>query len=227
MRTAHDRGDRRKRGTTVAASVLVLLATLSGAAPRALADVVSVNAPGELTSGGPPGTGRVTIRDAAPAGGTVVHLEGVQITVPPSVTVPAGQKTVELPVTANNVAAKSVAFVRILGSNTTGRSANFLVLPNPPTTLAFSSASVVGGEQPTGTVTVKYAAPAGGSLVFVTLVDPLLGSFLHTSTPSDFMHVMRARRSSPIWYGAPVTVPEGQKTVSFTLRTSPHAGRKV
>jgi hypothetical protein len=125
-------------------------------------------------------TGKVTLSEPAPNGGTVVGLsENNTILKLPgvcnkictfSVTVPAGATAASFTGTTNVfvLANNGVEITATLGSKS--KSASILVTPGiDVATLSISPAGVIGGEgQFNGTVTIVSPAPAGGDLVQIT-----------------------------------------------------------
>jgi hypothetical protein len=121
--------------------------------------------------GGNPATGLVVLNGAAPAGGAVVTLSSANtaaVTMPASVTVPAGSDRVSFtistsPVPNNTSVALTARF------NGTFAATSLIVTPAPGaatlTSLTVSPISVVGGHGATGTVTLSAAAPGGGAVI--------------------------------------------------------------
>ncbi len=141
-------------------------------------------------------TGTVTLAQAAPPGGTVVNLSsnwGNLVQVPPSVTVPEGQRsatftatsagsplvTQDSPavITASGVGQNTLTVWPLLGAN--------VVEPQ----------SVIGGAQATGTIALNEPAPTGGVVVSLNGDD-------YTQVPAS------------------VTVPQGSLTANFRITTS-------
>ena len=153
--------------------------------------------------GGTSTTGRVTLSGAAPSGGTTVALSKafsnggtgtVPVTVPASVTVPAGQTSATFAIGTSAVTATTnVRISATLGSSTVAADMTLF-----PLLAAVSfDGNVPGGSPAAGTVTLNGAAPAGG--VVVTL------SSANTS-------LVRVPTS--------VTVPAGATSAPFTADTS-------
>jgi hypothetical protein len=74
--------------------------------------------------------------------------------------------------------------------------------------LTFSPAAVVGGNSTTGTVTLSAAAPSGGTIVTLSSSALALAGFPNTRLGP-----------SGVTVSTQLTVPQGQTTLSFELRT--------
>jgi hypothetical protein len=179
----------------------------------------SVTSVGILPSkvvGGESATGLVYLTGPAPAGGVVVHLSvhhstaftfgrsrrsPLPITVPATVTVPAGATQVYF--TATTAPVTQTAPGAILATVDGVGQFGFLAVEPPGTTgtirLDFTPMTVAGGKDATGTVTLGAPAPAGGQLVTIASQHPLTA---------------RANITS-------LTVPEGATAATFPVTTSP------
>jgi hypothetical protein len=125
-------------------------------------------------TGGTSSTGTVTLKQAAPTGGAVVSLTRSNpsaATVPPSVTVPAGQKTATFGVTTFAVATSTTVTVTASYSGGT-QSATLTVAPPIVTGVSVSPTSVNGGTPATGTVTLTGPAPPSGANVTLSSSNP-------------------------------------------------------
>jgi hypothetical protein len=119
--------------------------------------------PGGLTS-----KGYVTLMAAAPTGGLVINLTSSNpaVTVPASVTIPAGTNNILFTATTTAVAADTAATVTAtLGTDT--KSGVLTVKPPVLASAAVSPTSVKGGSATvvSFTVTLGSVAPAGGTTV--------------------------------------------------------------
>lgn len=94
-----------------------------------LGPVKAVSAPKEMQSG-TKATGKVTLFKPAPAGGTVVSLNAGfgAVTVPPTVTVKAGETTANFPIASMKIGAQAI--IRIYGS-VDGQGLRTVVIVNP------------------------------------------------------------------------------------------------
>jgi subtilisin-like proprotein convertase family protein len=150
-----------------------------------------------ILAGGASSSGRVNLDAPAPAGGYVVTVSSnrTAVTVPATVTVPAGATLVNFPVTTVPVPLFTQATIT---AAVAGRS-RFGVLnvtPPPLTSHSITPSAVLGGVSATGTVTIASAAPSPG--VVVTIISN------------------RAAVQAP----ATVTIPTGQTSTTYTLTTS-------
>lgn len=149
-------------------------------------------------AGGAPMTGKVTLTGQAPDGGTTVTLVSALpgiAAVPASVVVPAGATNVSFPVTTVPVAADTnVSITATTGA--TSKVGTARVLAPVVTAFLLSNSMIQGGKTLSGRVNISGTAPAGG--VVITL------------------------SSSDVSVAPPVTVivPEGTKTVGFSIPTS-------
>ncbi|MPZ74576.1 MAG: hypothetical protein GEU74_15380 [Nitriliruptorales bacterium] len=153
-------------------------------------------------AGGSPSTGMVTLAASAPSGGAVVDLTSSNTavaTVPPSVSVPAGDTSATF--TASTSASEfdqSSAISAAHGGETrtvilqvtaSGGSASL-------SSLSLSPTSVTSGDPSAGTVTLTAAAPSGGASV-----------------------ALSSSNTSAATVPASVTVPAGSTSATFTVST--------
>jgi hypothetical protein len=139
--------------------------------PPAPASLSAVTMNPSSAVGGNGSTGTVTLTAAAPAGGAVVTLSSSNTTVasvPPSVTIAAGTTNATFAATTSSVATSTTVTITALYSGVS-RTTPLTVTPVPPPaslqSVSMNPASVPGGSNSTGTVTLSSAAPAGGSVV--------------------------------------------------------------
>lgn len=115
-----------------------------------------------------PRTGTVGLSDVAGAGGTAVALSSSNpsvLTVPASVVVPAGAKTVTFALTAASFGASGASTVKA-SLNGVEKAATVTVEPGSAVTaLSGFPATLKTGTTASGTVTVRGIAPAGGAVV--------------------------------------------------------------
>lgn len=150
-------------------------------------------------------TGTVFIFAPAPAGGYSVSLSdnSSALSTPTSVTIPAGATSASFSITTAKVT--SAATRQVIANLGHDRSASITLKPLF-SALSLQSTTVQGGNGTTGTVSLNFAAPAGGTVV--TLTD----------------------NSSAISVPASVTVPAGQTAVGFnvnTVKVSSQATRQI
>jgi Beta-propeller repeat len=156
--------------------------------------------PGSVTAGAP-ATGTVTLSSAALIGGAVVTLadDSASVSVPASVTVPAGASSATFAVSTNAASAFATA-AKVSGTLGTLRSASLTVQPAPALLqgVSVSPSSVVGGNPATATVSLSAAQ----SSPTVISIDP-------------------PQASAPASMPTSVTVPAGATSASFTITTTP------
>lgn len=152
------------------------------------------------TQGGETFTGSVLLSGLAPAGGIVITLTSSDssVTVPKSVTVPAGQDSAQFKCASAGVSAQKTVKV----SGTFGgvvESFSVTLDPTSINTLGIEPDPVAGGTRCTGSFTLLGKAPAGGLLV------TLASDSKAVSTPSS------------------VIIGAGKASGAFVVRTSPVA----
>jgi len=151
-------------------------------------------APASITGGGTT-TATLLISGIAPDGGLLVRVasSSLAMSVPTTVTVPAGQMSVVINVQTNSVSVDSNAILSATANGVKAK-ATLAILGPRVQTLALSSTTVVSAGQVTGTVTLNVAAPTGGKVVTLTS-----GNTAVATVP------------------AAVTVPAGQTSATFTV----------
>ncbi len=143
-------------------------------------------------------TGTITLSATATTN-TIVSLSSSNtslVTLPSTVTVPAGSTSQTFTLTANNVTSQATVQISALYGGTT--LTQTLTINPWLNALSLSSSRVVGSNPVTGTITLNAPAPSGGLPVTITASDP----------------------SVTVSSGGTVTVPAGSNTQTFTLATS-------
>lgn len=143
-------------------------------------------------------TGTLHLTSPAPVGGLLVGLKSqdtLLVTVPDSVTVPAGQTAVDFPVQSYGVATQKLG---VIVATANGESIYFglSLYPAVPLGIKYNYNPVKGGKNLAGTLTLNGLAPAGGLTVTLTAETPGVAT-------------------AP----ATVVVPHGQGSVSFLITT--------
>lgn len=154
--------------------------------------------------GGNSSQGTVTLSGPAPAGGAVVSLgaELTSVTVPPTVTIPAGSSSATFPINTSEVGSQTAISISA-GYNCGFAFAGLTINPNGSTTGANISAfqlnpiSLTGGNNSTGTVVLNNPAPNGGAVVSLSSANTSV-----VTVPSS------------------VTVAAGATKANFTVRSS-------
>ena len=143
------------------------------------------------------GVGTVKLSLAAPAGGVVVMLDSnsAAVTVPVSVTVPAGALTATFPVTANTVSTDTKAVITASVGGQEVHGTVYVLVPFPKT-LTVAPTTIIGGDAAVATVTLASSAGVGGQVV------NLASSNANVVVPST------------------VTVPAGALSATFPVQTS-------
>ncbi len=196
--------------TGVGAGTATITASISGSQGSV---GITVTGPPPLTAlgltlsastvvGGNPVTGTLILSTPAPAGGTVVSLSSTDpVSVPASVTIPAGQTTATFTV---NTRAVGGAFNNVAINATAGSlsaTATLTVTPAAPPpgslqSIALNPSSVAGGGTSQGTATLTSAAPAGGTVVTLSSGNAA------ASVPGS------------------ITIPAGSTSGTFTVTTT-------
>jgi hypothetical protein len=167
--------------------------------------IVETNAIASLTiapstvTGGTSVNGSLRLTAPARSGGATVTLSrsGSVATVPASVVVPAGNSTVQFPITTSSPATQTEAQITAsIGASV--KTANLTVTPVSAALadVALSASTIEGGTSVNGTVVLGAAAPEGGALVMLAASSPSV------SVPAN------------------VLVPEGNLQASFSVTTS-------
>ncbi len=153
-------------------------------------------APNVIT-GGNSAVGTISLQSHAPAGGQVVTLTSMHpdVTVPASVTVPAGALTATFSL-STEIASRDYSAAIYAEADGAGVGTTVLVKRVTPKSVTFSPATVPGGNASVGTVTLNVAAPAGGAVIQLKSTSALV------TVP------------------ATVTVAEGQTTATFDISTA-------
>src|SRR5258705_8399704 len=129
--------------------------------------------------GRPPATGRVGLGGPAPSGGVVVALSSGNtslVTVPASVTVPAGQTTVNFTANTQPVTQTTGVMVTASSGGTTVSTTLFLVVSTAVSSVTLNPSTVTGGVSSTATVTLQSAAPNGNAVVSLASSNTVLAT---------------------------------------------------
>src|SRR4051794_12989078 len=130
----------------------------------------------ETVIGGNTTTGTVTLLNPAPPGGAVVTLVSADpalVTLPSTVSIPAGGTGASFNVTTSPVAAATRVRIDSGYGAESYRASSLWLTVAPPgtptpaalTSLSLASASIAGGAPTTGTVTLTAPAPSGGATI--------------------------------------------------------------
>jgi hypothetical protein len=145
-------------------------------------------------------TGTVVLNGVAPAGGAVVRLASsapALVSVPSTVTVPAGATSASFPVTTVSTQTETVVTLTATFPVGTSTTTTLTLLASPTVaTLVLNPTTVIGGQPSTGTVTLSRPAFAGGAVVTLTSNNTQIAT-----VPPTF------------------TIPSGQTSGSFTVTT--------
>jgi hypothetical protein len=150
--------------------------------------------------GGQPATGTVSLSGPAPAGGTVVALSSANtslVTVPASVTVPAGQNNVTFTANTAPVTQTTAVMVSASSGGTTVSTNAFLIVSSAVASVTLNPSTVTGPASSTATVTLQSAAPTGNAVVTLASSNTVLAV-----VPNS------------------VAVPAGQTSATFTVNTA-------
>lgn len=148
-------------------------------------------------------TGRVTLERGAPTGGTTIQLESANtalLTVPASVTVPAGATTTNFTITPKATVNDTNVIIyarHTVGTTTWVKSMGFRVRARYITGLTVNPTTVKGGNSVAGRITISGPAPSNWVGVAVTSSNPTV-----VIVPTS------------------VGVAPGQTAANFTIRTT-------
>ena len=191
----------------VAQSFTVIITATSGGVSKTAYLTVVPPVPSSVTLaprtivGGQSATGQVSLTGPPPAGALVVQLSSSNatvVTVPTSVTVPAGATTASFTVTTVPVAQSTNVGITATASGGS-RYISLTVVPPVPSAVSLAPTSVQGGQTSTGQVSLSGQAPAGGRVV-------QLSSSSNTAVQT---------------LPASVTVAAGATTASFLVKAAP------
>ena len=119
--------------------------------------------------GGAASTGKVTLNGPAGPDGAIVTLvsSSPKVTVPATVTVPAGATSVNFTASTVTIPSNVNATVRATFNGTTATGTIAVQAPKP-SAVAYNPTILTGGKSAVGTVTLNGKAPAGGYEVLLT-----------------------------------------------------------
>ena len=162
-------------GVTVTTSL-----TVRGPAP------ISVTLSPTSVAGGKSSVATISIEAPAPAGGVVVALSSsiADATVPASVTIPAGAIKASVTVSTRPVLANVSASIRAAVNGVT-KSGTLVIAAPVIRSVTFTPASVTGGLNTTGIVTLQSPAPAGGIVVTLMSANPLVSVPATVTVPGN------------------------------------------
>jgi hypothetical protein len=158
----------------------------------------SVSFPGNVP-GGSPAIGTVTLSAAAPSGGLVVALSSGNtslVTVPASITVPAGQTSANFTANTQPVTQTTSVVISASSGGTTVTTTMFLVVSTAVASVTLNPSTVVGPASSTGTVTLRSAA-TGDAVVELASSNTTLATVPFS-----------------------VVVPSGQTSTTFTVNAA-------
>lgn len=127
-------------------------------------------------AGGGSAIGTVTLDGNAPSTGAEITLSAITNpgfigSLPPSVTIPAGQRSATFTVVTTLVPSNTFSVIRAT-YNATNRDATLLIDNIALSNFTLSPTTVNGGANTTGTVTLNQPAPPGGAFVNISSASP-------------------------------------------------------
>ncbi len=176
--------------TAAGAGSSTITATLNGSQTATITVVAAaqvtlqgISLSADSVVGGNSVTGTATLSGPAPAGGAVVTLNGADpVTVPPNVTVPAGQTSATF-----NIATRppgNTTTVTISGSygganaRASLNDTAAIAASRSLTSISLNPSTVTGGATSAGTATIDGPAPSGGAVVTLSSSAPAVASVL-------------------------------------------------
>jgi trimeric autotransporter adhesin len=186
----------------------------------------SVSVSPSSVAGGTAATGFVFLNGAAPTGGLVVPLsdDSSAVTVPASVTVPAGATGATFPV--NTSAVTTATGATISATLGTTQSATLAVTPTPVPILnliSLTTQNLVGGGSATGRVALSAAALSGGAVVTLASDTPGVTVPASVTIPADATAVLFPVTTSAVTAttSAMITASFGGNMQSIQLNVRP------
>ena len=167
--------------------------------PRVPGPVASLGFRPASVVAGEAATGKVTLPSPAPPGGVLVEVRAAsfEASVPGTVRVPGGATTATFQIHTSTLAATDIRVYASVGGQ--GVRAVLAVVPVSPlphlASLTLAQPTVTGGQATTATVSLDGAAPAQGATVLLT------------------------SSSRKVVVPASVTIPGGQTSATFAVRT--------
>lgn len=160
-------------------------------------NITSMTIEPSLVVGGHAAAGTIALSQPAPAGGALVTLtsDNAFAAVPANVTVPEGAASATFPI-ATSSTNTSVTVHITAGNDVSSTTGALVVTPPNAVQISASPATVKGGQNSTGTITISDPAPAGGVAVSLSSGLPSL-----------------------VTLPATVTVPAGATTANFPIAT--------
>ncbi len=186
--------------TTVTLSATLNSITKQASLTVTPSKLVSLTTSPNSVVGSKPATGKVTLSGFAPVGGYEILLTSSDTStasVPVSVTVPDGLKTVTFPISTTPVAASTSVTVSVAFGRFT-KAATLTVTPVQLVALTTSPSTVVGSKSAKGKIILNGFAPVGGYEVNLSSSDTSIASV-------------------PV----SVIVPAGSNTATFPISTTP------
>lgn len=167
----------------------------------------------------------VTLNQAAPSGGVLVSLtdNNPVLTVPATVTVPAGSISAAFTATATGITASSTATITASLNGTSASSAVSLYPAALVTKLACSAAILTGSGSTVCTVTLTRAAPYGGALVTLGKNNAQLTVPASVTVPSGSTSTTFAATAAAITAAATATLSASLNgsSAGFAVSLSP------
>ena len=175
-----------------------------------------------MVAGGGTVTGTVSLNAFAPGGAEIqLSSNNAAAQTPATVTIGLGQTSANFPITTSEVTGPVTATIT---AKIGGSSQSVQLEINPPVALALSAASVVGGNNVTGTVTLASPAPVGGVTVRLQSSDfsaqvPALGVVVTGGQTMATLNVQTIAVS--VAHTATITASYGGNASSAILTVNP------
>ncbi|HEX8410545.1 MAG TPA: DUF6531 domain-containing protein, partial [Thermoanaerobaculia bacterium] len=170
-------------------------------------------------------TGMVTFNGRAPEGGLSVALSTLRdlLSVPPVVSVAAGERTATFTATAVPVEAEAAVAVTA-SAGESSITANVTILPPDLTHLSVAPATIIGGDTATATVTINAPAAAEEARVQLSTSDSAIAaSPAHVFVPSGTTEGTARITTAPVPAPTPIVVSASRAgiTRSATVTIEP------
>jgi len=148
-------------------------------------DLVSVNTAQTTIGGGRTVVGTITLSGPAVGSGATISLSdnGAELSVPTSLTIPAGQTTGTFNVNTNPVAQNVTRTITATKASIT-KTKNVLIIPYRLTGFSINVSSVIAGNNATGIVNINTYAPQAGTVVAISDNSAALNTPTSVTIPS-------------------------------------------
>ena len=164
----------------------------------------------------------VNLTSAAPAGGVIVNLSDNSswLTVPASISIPAGSSSATFNATAGTIASNQSVTVTATLSGISKTATLTLLGPSALASFVCSPTSMRSASTSSCVITLKSAAPAGGSVITVSSGSSLLAVPASVTVPAEATSVTFTVKTGSVEVPAYVTVTAKMGGSSLSVKFS-------